>query len=357
MLLGQCAKRGRSVIATSLLIVYLIQASAGQVAECGAVYEGPFASGGDTAPRICETPQERQYTPRYRGLAYRLLDDESAVCFVPDAAYQLLDRLIDDAKKQPAATVQTRESVRQTLGMIGNLLVAHGFALHIPTHTVGDALVNRARSREPVRHIFDCDTGSVIVMTIAEHLGVQLSLVEITLTSGMGHNYVRWVDVNGRVLDWDVNGRCECATPSGVLPHEGKAMTPRQIEGYFRGLMALIHQRNGRNQEALAAYRDSATWYPESPWAWNNLAWLIATRELPERSKLAAEAVAAAATAVRISRTPDYLDTHACSLALNRDFVGATRFQREALEKAPGNEAFTRRLALFAQNKDCTGEP
>jgi hypothetical protein len=56
---------------------------------------------------------------------------------------------------------------------------------------LSDALIDRVDSNGSKRHIFDCDTGSFIFLTIAENLGAPVALVEIPLAGNNDHNYVR----------------------------------------------------------------------------------------------------------------------------------------------------------------------
>lgn len=67
--------------------------------------------------------------------------------------------------------------------------------------------------------IADCDTSAFIYLSVAEALSLPVHLVDTEPVSGTGHNYLRWVDASGEFLDWDTNGRAQCATPAGRQKH------------------------------------------------------------------------------------------------------------------------------------------
>jgi len=332
------------------------------LADCGSLYEAPFGSKSDAGPRYCPPSTARTYKRQYSGIGYEILDSESEACFVPDEIYSDLDQIVEKAKHdiifnadltQPDARLQQARTISAA---IGRLLVDRGFALYIPTDNLGDALVRRNLQSERERHVFDCDTSSFIYLTVAENTSLPLSLVEIKLPSCAGHNYIRW-NLGGTLMDWDTNGRAECKTPSNLPTFQGKAMTRAQTLGYARALRAELWKTQKAWDKALADFRFTTTSYPESPLGWNNLAWLVATRPVSDRMKVAVEAKAAALRAVSISRTANFLDTLACTFALIGDFGQAEQTERDALTLEPTNSEFEGRLKLFKgpQPHDCTG--
>ena len=152
-------------------------------------------------------------------------------------------------------------------------------------------------------------------MSTAEVLGLPVNMVEIKLRSGSGHNYLRWSAPAGLSIDWDTNGRSQCTTPTGQPAWQGRAMSRVEVLGYTRGLRGLLQQKAGRNVEAATDYRAAAKMYPQSPWAPNNLAWLLATRLQFDKPAEAIEAVQNALRAVSIERDPNNLDTLGCAHA------------------------------------------
>lgn len=161
--------------------------------DCGSIYAPPFAAGpGTKTPRVCAEPVKRSYAPKYRGLGYEVLTMESEACFLPDASFRLLDSLVDQAK----ASMNGNESgsapwdvdAKKRLATVGDVLAKNHFGLFIPTETLGDALADRNLA-DGLTYMMDCDTSSLIYLTVAEEVSMPLSLVEITLPSGSGHNY------------------------------------------------------------------------------------------------------------------------------------------------------------------------
>lgn len=329
---------------------------------CGKTNEPPFAIG-KGLPRTCGAAVPRTYTPRYRGLGFEILDSESQACFVTDQQYRLLDEIVDavvkNVKYNPSLTDRQAklEQARQISKKISDTLMARGFALDIPTKNLGDALLERNHPGQRELHVFDCDTGSFIFLTVAENLGAPVSLVEITLASGSGHNYVRWQIDDQTLFDWDMNGQSECATPPNLASYEGRSMTRSETLGYALTLRAELWKDRGLYESALSDFRGAMKLYPQAPISHNNFAWLIATREVPNRKKLQQEALAAAERTIAIAREPNYLDTLACVHALMGNFPQAIKLQYEAVANAPGNSEFKERLKQFTSPtpKDCTG--
>lgn len=328
---------------------------------CGSQYAPPFANPKDAGRRTCPPPVARNYTPKHRGIGYEILDLESEACFVPDDFYRLLDNIVDNVTARVGQSAQSTKPTTDRLLAIGratgDALEERGFGLYIPTETFGDALVERNAPGEKARHIFDCDTGSFILLTVAESLSAPASLVEITLPSGSGHNYVRWQVDQNTIVDWDTNGRARCTTPDDIPSFQGKGMSREQTIAYVLTLRAAAWQRAKQYSRAVDDYRGAMQRNPGHPGALNNLAWMVATKEFPERSNLKEEALAAANLAVSIQRTPNHLDTLACIYAFTGDFAEAARLEKEAYDASPSQD-FAKRLAQFRETKprDCTGD-
>lgn len=87
--------------------------------------------------------------------------------------------------------------------------------------------------------------------------------------------------------------------------------------------------------------------YPKSPWAYNNLAWLLATRAEFSKSSDANEAVDNALTATSIERSANNLDTLACAYARKGEFASAIVVGKEVVLLEPDNEEFKQRLQGF----------
>jgi hypothetical protein len=90
---------------------------------------------------------------------------------------------------------------------------------------------------------------------------------------------------------------------------------------------------------------------------YNNLAWLIATREVSQRQMLKDQALTAARHALGIWPSANYKDTLACVYALRSDFVSAIKAETDALNETHDSE-YEGHLRLFQMTppKDCTGQ-
>jgi hypothetical protein len=330
--------------------------------HCGEIESPPFANPHDAGARVCPPPSARNYTPHHKGLGFDILDSESEACFVPDQEYQLLDQLIDGIAQtvhyDPHLTdPQDRlNQARAVSKAISHELTRRGFALYIPTDTLSDALINRNQPSEPERHVFDCDTGSFIFITMAQNLGASISLVDITLPSGNGHNYVQWrLDEQGMSMNWDTNQQGECRTPPNLPGYQGKPMSADATRGYTLALRAGLWSKRGDFDRALEDDRSAMRLYSQAPIGYNNFAWLIATKEFPNRKELLPEALRNANHAVSLNRLPNYLDTLACLRALGGNFDQAVNVETEATAHS-SQQSFADNLARFRDHQDCTGE-
>ena len=81
--------------------------------------------------------------------------------------------------------------------------------------------------------------------------------------------------------------------------------------------------------------------YPEAPISYNNFAWMIATKDVPNRHQLSQEALDAALKSTSIDDSANYLDTLACVYAFRSDTAKAIEIESKALDKDPGNNDFT----------------
>ena len=286
---------------------------------------------------------------------------ESVACFVPDDAYKLLDDVIDAVKTRlPSTRIQNRSTKKARALAIGRItsevLIEKGFALAIPTETLGDSLVSRHETGERPRHVFDCDTASLIYMTVADALSMPASLVEIPLSSGDQHNYVRWQIAPKTEVNWDPNGRSQCVTPDNLVGYQGKSLTRDQTMSYVLTLRADLWVRQKSFERAIADYREAIRLFPERPGAYSGLAWLVATREFAGRVKYRYAALAAAKRAASLRRNADNLDTLACAYAFAGDFDRALDSERAAIEIEPLNSQYSRRVQNFKANppNDCT---
>jgi tetratricopeptide (TPR) repeat protein len=327
---------------------------------CGSGNAGPHAAQGDGKNRPCDTNGQRRYVPHHKGVGFDILDSESHACFVPDQEYRLLDELVDTilskVKYDPAST-SPLEQAKMISAAVSDVLLDKGFALYIDTETLGDALVDRNATGQSPRRIFDCDTGSLIFLTVAENLAAPVVMVEMPLAQSKNHhNFVRWLQREETLLEWDMNLRSQCKAPPGLSGFEGKSMNREETIGYALSLRPNLWNRQKQYDRALTDFHTSMIFYQGSD-VYNNLAWLIATREVSNREVLKDEALTAARRAIQIWPSANYMDTLACVYALRGDFPTAIKTEEEALAQT-NDPDYERHLTLFriVPPKDCTGE-
>lgn len=327
---------------------------------CGSGNTGPLAPRADGQNRACDPNGKRLYAPRHRGIGFDILDSESQACFVPDQAYRLLDELIDSVQskvKYNHAATSPIDQARTISAIISATLLDKGFALYIDTETLGDALVDRNEVGESPRRIFDCDTGGFIFLTIGENLGVPVTMVEMPLPHSKNHHdFIRWLDGKNTLLEWDMNLRSQCKAPAGLTGFEGKSMSREETTAYALSLRPNLWGRQRMYDRALADINTSMILYEGSD-VYNNLAWLIATREVSNRNSLKDEALTAAQHAVEIFPSANYKDTLACVYALRGDFSAAIEIEKDALNETYDSE-YDRHRKLFEMTppRDCTGQ-
>jgi hypothetical protein len=93
----------RSTLTTVLVAFSAVLLAGDGLPECGSKSADPFAPPTDQGGRRCGQPVPRQYKAQFTGLAYRLLEDESEACFVPDSAFELLVAYRDAGRLYPEA--------------------------------------------------------------------------------------------------------------------------------------------------------------------------------------------------------------------------------------------------------------
>jgi len=311
--------------------------------------------------RSCTVPVRRHYVARHRGIGFEILDSESEACFVPDQEYRLLDDLIDSvlARTSYDTTIQAPEAQRQQAAAISktisDVLENYHFQIFIDTETLSDALIDRVDSNGSRVRIFDCDTGSLIFLTIAENLHVSVAMVEIPLAGNNDHNYVRWLSNGESYFEWDLNRRSARSTPSGLPWPYGKSMTRDEALAYSLSLRPKLWERRGRYDDAVHDYQTALMLYGGAT-GYNNFSWLIATRTVAGRMQLQKAALFAAEKAMGIYPKPNHRDTLACAYALMGDFERAFEEEGKAAEEQP-DEVFKARKAGFKMKppRDCTG--
>jgi tetratricopeptide (TPR) repeat protein len=328
--------------------------------QCGSFSSEPIAPPSDGKDRRCDAVRERKYKPRHKGIGFEILDSESQACFVPDQEYRLLDEIIDAVASRvdhPSGSNTQMSEAKNISQTTSDVMTSRGFAIFIDTETLSDALLDRNAAGEAERHIFDCDTGSLILLTVAENLGRSAALVEIPLShSDFHHNYVQWLSHDGEEpLGWDMNMKLVCITPSGLTGRDGKGMSRDETIGYALSLRAKLWERQAQYERAISDYRAAFKLYGGSS-AYNNFAWLVATRQVPGRKDLQAEALSSAQKAISMWPSANYEDTLACVFALQQNFAKASDVELQAIDDTP-KATYKHRLEMFEkEHRDCTGE-
>jgi hypothetical protein len=312
--------------------------------------------------RPCGARAEREYVARHHGIGFEILDSESEACFVPDQEYRLLDDLIDSvvARTRYDSTIKAidgqREQAARISKAISDVLDEYHFELFIDTEMLSDALIDRVDLSGSERRMFDCDTGSLIFLTIAENIGAPVSMVEIPLAGNNDHNYVRWLSDGVSLFEWDLNRRSQRTTPLNLVWPYGKSMTREETVAYALQLRPKLWERQGRYEEAILDYQTALMLYGGAT-GYNNFAWLVATRNVSERQQLQKAALFAAEKAVSISPKPNYRDTLACVFALMGDFERAFSEEEKVVSEQPDQD-FVKRKARFKMKPpgNCTGD-
>jgi len=354
------------VVAVSLAAAEAQQVRIDSLNACGRNAEPYFE--GDIRDRPCNPAFERIYRPRYSGLGYEILDIESGACFVPDAAYQQLDAIIDRVKAEvDRLKLDTRKPTRQLVLKISELtskaLRDLGYGLQVPTLTLADTLLKQpGAAADQLPFMFDCDTGSMILLTIAEQYGLPAALVETTLSSGSQHNIVAWTLASAPLIYWDMNEQRECRlSPPETRAWEDRPMSRDEVFAYVLRIRAITWRRIGQQVRALPDLEKAMQLAPNEPDVLNAFAWLIASANLPGRERYMEPALQAAKTAVEINPVPFTHDTLACVYALMADYDMAVKTQRIAVslaeddDKADYQDRIDDRFRHYAP-MNCTGQ-
>ncbi len=143
-------------------------------------------------------------------IRHRILKIESKVPGSGNPTVEL-DRIVETAvneiKSLQLGNISDEESrALRTFETIAKVLRQQGYRYNGRTHpqTLSEALGSRDK-------LIDCDTGSMIYLSIAERLQLPISMVEIEVPRyyqdrNLGdHNFVRWRLRDGSTVDWDTN--------------------------------------------------------------------------------------------------------------------------------------------------------
>ncbi|HEV2802456.1 MAG TPA: hypothetical protein VGW12_18440 [Pyrinomonadaceae bacterium] len=357
----------RSLVASSLLLTILILAPI-DVLGIGKAH-------GFRVLKATRASIYSKYKPRYQTIAHRILELESEATVVDDSMYQLLDTFIDEAKAEIRITPlsedrsESSKQVESILLTIDDILIRHNVIYPrnrkedwtlllrdglTPTTLKGPELerilgqehnrrrVNRLDLNKPF-FLLDCDTASFVYLAIGEVLGLPLSMVDLP-----EHNFIRWSFDPQSYLNWETmygrfrsNAEYRSFIGGADLAEDLYkrrvylvAMSPQDVLGYCYGARALKWEKPELKdyRRAIEDYETSIKLYPRTPFAFNNLAWLLATNP-DKKIRDGRKAIILAKQAVSINPTDaSFLDTLGAAYAEDRQFEKAAEVEQRACD-------------------------
>jgi tetratricopeptide (TPR) repeat protein len=210
--------------------------------------------------------------------------------------------------------------------------------LEFPPKKSGRWLFEQAAARNEDFHLFDCDTGSLIYLAVAELKGYPCYLVEVP-----EHNFIRWASRKNEI-NWDpiakqsltdIHYRLTTGMPpntneSDCLPFL-KSMTRNQILSYWHALVAVRRTENKQYREAEELFQKGYLLNPKSLHIGNDWASFLST--CPDVAfRNAPKAVSLIKPLVECWPNPEYLNTLAAAYAEARDFKAAVETEQHALD-------------------------
>lgn len=292
----------------------------------------------------------------YDNIGQVVLELEGAIPGRSDAR-NILDELVANAIQDVENSGALDEPdepqrARTTLRAIAASLRSNGFR-HTYSYpdTLTEALLSETKS-------FDCDTGSLIFLSVAEELDLPLSMVEVEApgyspTRAFGdHNFVRWTLTNGDRIDWDPNDE-DFRSGDAETDLYGFAWTREELLGYAHYLRGIHWEKIDELDRAIADYERSIDLFPRYPKPKNNLAWIFSSRRELAGDNRSAEALALALEVVSLHPTTNNKDTLACAYALNDRFDEALRLQEEVVFEDPEEPAFQESLRKIRAGQKC----
>ncbi|TMQ06033.1 MAG: hypothetical protein E6J91_39055 [Deltaproteobacteria bacterium] len=361
-----------------------------------------LAIAGACRPAAVVAPTPLPAAPRgapvaHRTIAHDALDLEADVLPPSPGVERRLDALIGDAARKIRAAeprlraLDPRERALETFRLIEDGLAAdhvvyagRGYVStlhdalaptlvdHVGLARLQDRFENRGRiphitaSPQEPYYMADCDTFSILYVAIGETLDLPIAMVDLPSPPGaVGHDYVVWTLPGGGKVAWEPmtgeerNAALDddfffhaprSADESAAARAFGVAMTRAETLGYWHRIVAELWLDLGAPQQALAAFTAATRLGPQSPVAYNDVAWLLATSPDPA-VRDPERAVQVAERSVALWPSANYLDTLAAAYAAAGRWQDAQRAQARAVSVAaaydPKASGFRHRLALY----------
>ncbi|TWT47047.1 Tetratricopeptide repeat protein [Thalassoglobus neptunius] len=290
-------------------------------------------------------------TPDQPTIAHQILDLEAEASEVTDKHYETLESILSDAEllfannEMLAKTTSQNEAIR-SLASIGQLLARRGFRLRLGVKSFAEMLTPRSDRYGRIYYEYDCDTSSLLYVSIGQRLGLPISFVESKIPgSTVNHNFVRWDFGNSTGIDWDTNGRF-VRRPAVVGKFYGRSFSPKRLLAYAYFMRGKTWDEQGSPLKSIEDYRRASEIDPGHPRPANNLAWMyVSNREVQEVMEFS-EALEYAQRSLETDRDPNILDTLACTIAEGGDFSQAITLEYEALRMTNSRE-YANRLSGF----------
>lgn len=290
-------------------------------------------------------------------IGYIILDIEREIPGRPDVKTALgtIIKLAVEAIKQSKVDEisDEREKAIAIFRAIASTLRFNGY--HHKVGTYPESLTSVLSS--PAK-LFDCDTGTFIFLSVADELGLPVSMVEVEVADydpsrAFGdHNFVRWTLKDGGTVDWDANDE-RLRRGDRQTSLYGYAWSKDQLLGYVLFARGLAWEKLNKFDRSLVDYDESIKSFPTWHKAKNNIAWLLSSRRELQTLGRQKEALTLAQEVVSVHPTPNNRDTLACAYALNGDFESAVRIQKKVVQDSPGAASFRENLERLERGKNC----
>jgi tetratricopeptide (TPR) repeat protein len=348
----------------------------------------------DKAPEARLARATERPARQFDTFAHWVLDVESGVHWVSPAKYEVLDSIMQSARRRIAydpAIRNPRDERRQAMHILRTIdqtLTEHNVVyppgdydttelrLGLSPQRFDRGMLDRvlrvalnARRRQHAKananepfYVLDCDTCSFVYLGIAEACGFgnRLHLVDLP-----DHMFVRWVFSDGSHVNWDTNDASVVDDREYAADYElsrklrrGRvylsSLTRAEAMGHVYFLRAGTYENQGEIRKAIADMKRVRELVPQSTQAKSDLAWLYATSGDASAAELREALELASVAADMEPRCGDFWDTLAMVHAASGDFNKAVHCADKAVQFALNGEdraEFRARRRDFARGR------